>query len=242
MKFARSCAVLLPIALTLMGCERRDAGQVVSPPPGSPPAAELTVVESRWITEGASLESEVARASGNPLVQRALSDSPHPRLTPYFAQSLRLEGTVSDGSRIGATILPYAVDADPTHAVFATLLERDGTQGSQISEYSELIVGRQPTALETGFHAISLGGRTAWIKTTGGYLAAGAFGAASGVSPTRRSLTKFLECWVGQAPAACVAGAAIAREIAPTVPQAAAVGCGVGVLAAGGACALDYLR
>ena len=238
MKLARSCAVLLPIALTVLGCERRDTGRVVSPPP-EPTISELSIVDSRWVTDREALEAEVARASGNPLVQRAISESPHPRLTRYFAYSVRLEGTVSDGSSIGATVLPYMVDQDPTHAVFATLLERDGTQ---VSEYSELILGREPTALETGFRQVNLGGRIAWIKTTGGYLAAGGLGAGVNPSPQRRSWTRFMECWLDRAGAGCSTGAAIGRTIAPTFPYSAAIGCGVGVLAVGGACALAHLR
>ena len=243
MKLARSCAVLLPIALTVLGCERRDTGRVVDPPPSG--TSELSVVDSRWVTDRAVLEAEVARASGNPLVQRAISESPHPRLTHYFAYSVRLEGTVSDGSRIGATILPYMVDQDPTHAVFATLLERDGGQGSQVSEYSELIVGRVPTALETGFREIYLDGRIAWIKTSGGYLAEGAFGDGVGAaanSPARRQWTRFMECWLDRAGQGCAVGAEIGRMVAPMFPHAASIGCGVGVLAVGGACALQYLK
>src|SRR5512145_2588222 len=135
MKLARSCVVLLPIALAVLGCERRDTGRVVNPPPESAGIADLSVVDSRWVTDRVALEAEVARASGNPLIQRSISESPHPRLTRYFGYSVRLEGTVSDGSRIGATVLPYMVDQDPTHAVFTTLLERDGDEGSQVSEY-----------------------------------------------------------------------------------------------------------
>ena len=245
MKFARSCAVLLPIALTILGCERRDTGRVVNPPPEVAPIAALTIVDSRWVTDETALAAEVARASGNPLIQRALSESPHPRLTKYFDYSVRLEGTVSDGSRIGATVLPYMVDQDPTHAVFATLLERDGAQGSQISEYAELIVGRGPTALETGFREINLGGRIGWIKTSGGYLAAGSIGAGwdgTANSPARRQWIRFMECWLERAGQGCAIGAEIGRMIAPTVPHSSAIGCGVGVLAVGGACALQYLR
>lgn len=243
MKLARSCVVLLPIALAVLGCERRDSGRVVSPrdPAGT---SELSVVDSRWVTDKAALEAEVARASGNPLVQRAISESPHPRLTRYFAYSVRLEGTVSDGSHIGATVLPYMVDQDQTHAVFTTLLERDGDEGSQVSEYSELIVGREPTALETGFRKINLGGRIAWIKTSGGYLAAGTVGSGGGAlnSPARRQWTRFMECWLERAGQGCAIGAEIGRMVAPTFPHAASIGCGIGVLAVGGACALEYLK
>jgi hypothetical protein len=245
MKFVRSFLVLLPIALVVVGCERRSTGDVADRPAGPVGVEELAIVDSRWITDRTAIEAEVARASGHPLIQRTIAESPHPRLTRYFEYSIRLEGSVSDGSSIGATVLPYMVDQDPTHAVFATLLERDGTQ---ISEYSELIVGREPTSLETGFRQINLGGQLGWIKSSGGYLAAGALGAGGAGrdgwadSPARRQWTRFIECWLSGAGQGCSVGAAIGRMIAPGFPYSAAIGCGVGVLAVGGGCALEYLR
>jgi hypothetical protein len=106
-------------------------------------------------------------------------------------------------------------------------------------DIGELIVGRAPTSLETGFVPIDLGGKVAWVKGVSAY-AAGAGGKAS-LSPVKRKWAKFIECVLETALGGCAAGSSFADEIAPGVPRARAIGCGIGAAVAVLGCALEHL-
>ncbi len=232
MKLIRCTAVVLPLFFVLWGCERRESAPISAPQPAQRPE----ILEARWVMEKGALDAEVRAAAASPLVQRALNDSRNPRLTPYYSLAVKAIGSVSDGSKVGATILPHIVDGDQTHAAFVSLLNRDGYQ---VADYAELILGRDPTSLELGFEPIQLGDRIAWIKGGPSYFV-GADGLPSR-SPEKRKWTKFIECVLEEAPIGCAVGASLADEIAPGVPRARAIGCGIGAAAATVGCALDHL-
>lgn len=232
MKHIRCIAIVLPIAFAVLGCGRSGSTRVVDPSPEPRPK----VVEAHWITDEDALESAVRQAAASPLVRHAIAASPSPRLTPLHRLAVRAVGTVSDGSRVGVTILPYMVDDDSTHATFVSLIDGGGIQ---VADVGELIAGRQPTALETGFHAVDLGGRIGWVKGVSAYSAA-ADGALHSIE--RRNWAKFAECLIEGAPTACASGADIADSIAPGVPRARAIGCGVGVAVLATTCAMQHLH
>ena len=231
MKVLRCIAVVLPLVMVAAGCGRRESSRVVAPPPAS---QEPQIVEAHWVFERDALDGAVQLAAASPLIRRAIAGVPHPRLTPVYGYAVRAEGKTSGGSQIGATILPYIVDGDSTHAVFISLLERDGKQQA---EAGELILGREPTSLETGFVPMRIGDGIGFFKGGNSYVA-GADGLPR-LSPQRFKWMKFVQCFLGGAGAACSTGADIGRAIAPGVPYSSAIGCGIGVglLAAGCAAA-----
>jgi len=225
MKVLRSIAIVLPIVMIAVGCGRRESTRVIAPPPsGETPE----IVEAHWVMERDALDGAIQLAASSPLVRRAVADAVpgarNPRLSPAFRYAVRAEGAAKGGARIGATILPYIVDGDSTHAVFISLLERDG---KQVAEASELILGREPTALEIGFARIRIGDRLGWVKSGSSY-ASGADGRPR-LAPEKFNWVKFLTCFLGGAEDACSIGANIGNIVAPGYPYAAAVGCGVGV-------------
>ena len=224
MKGLRCFTIVLPVVLVAAGCGRRESTRVVAPP------SAPQISEARWVFEKEALEGAVAQAASSPLVQRAIAGSGNARLTPAFGYALRLVATAADGSSIGATLLPYIVDGDSTHAVFVSLLERDGRRQS---DAEELIFGREPTALETGFNPVRIGSAIGWMKSGSSY-AADARGLPR-LAHEKFNWLKFTTCVLTGAQAACEAGAEIASIVAPGVPQARAIGCGIGVafLAAG---------
>jgi len=231
MKFVRCFAIVLPIAFAVFGCDRRASTRVVEPPP-PPPPSKFEVVEAHWDDTPGAIDA----AARSPLLRRALVQSPHPRLTEMRRLAVRDVGRLSDGSTIEATILPYMVDQDSTHAVFVSILERGDVR---VAEYAELILGREPTSLETGFTPIQIGNAIAWTKTGSSFSANG----SGTITEVLRALnwTKFFDCAVVAAPAGCAAGAGIAGEIAPGVPQARAIGCGVGAAVGIATCAAQHL-
>jgi hypothetical protein len=221
MKVLRCIAIVLPIVMVAAGCGRKESTRVVAPPPPSP---EPQVVEARWVMERDALEGAIQLAAASPLVRRVIASTPNVRLTPVFRYALRAEGKLSGGVRVGATILPYIVDNDSTHAVFVSLLDRDGKEQA---EACELILGREPTALETGFRPLRIGDQIGWIKGGSSY-AQGADGQPH-LSLEKFHWMKFVECVLDGAGEACSAGASIADVVAPGVPYARAIGCGGGV-------------
>jgi hypothetical protein len=221
MKVLRCIAIVLPILMAASGCGRRESSHVVAP---QAPSQEPQVVEAHWVMERDALESAIDLASASPLVQRAVASTPNVRLTRAYRYAVRAEGKLSSSERIGATILPYIVDNDPTHAVFISLIGQDGKERA---EASELIYGREPTGLETGFRPVHLGDAIGWVKT-GSTFVAGADGLPH-LSTEKFKWAKFIECVLDGAGEACLTGARIGERIAPGVPQAGAIGCGVGV-------------
>ncbi len=234
MKLVRCFAIIPLLVLAVTGCERSRSTRVVDPPPEQQPA----VVEAHWVTEKEGLASAVRLAAASPLVRRAFITSPHPRLTPMHRVAVRAVATLDDGSGVGVTILPYMVDEDSTHAAFISLIDSKGTQ---VAEFAELIFGREPTSLETGFHSVLIENQIAWVKSGDSFLATVAADGSFLLSPERRNWVKFAQCFFERAPAACSAGADIAGTVAPNVPYARAVGCAAGTAIAAGACAVQHL-
>ena len=229
MKVVRVIAWVLPLAVIALGCEREPSGsgRIADPVP-SVEAPEL--LDARWIWDK-GLQDALLGAAASPLVQKAVSESPHPGAKPVWSLAVRAEGRVSDGKTVGVTILPYSVGSDPTHALFVSLYEHEGVE---VAEPAELILGRRPTESETGFVPIWQGDRYAYVKTGTPY-AIGASGPYR-LSAERRNWAKFFQCFTERAPQYCGSGASIANEIAPNFPRAAAIGCGVGVALAGVEC------
>ncbi|TMQ64536.1 MAG: hypothetical protein E6K79_07450 [Candidatus Eisenbacteria bacterium] len=221
MRVLRCIAIVLPIVMVAAGCGRKESTRVVGPPP---PSEGPQIVEAHWVMERDALDGAVQLAASSPLVRRAIVGAGNVRLTPVFRYAVRAEGTEKGGARIGATILPYILDGDSTHAVFISLLERDG---KQLVEAQELILGREPTALESGFSPLRLGDRIGWIKNGSSY-ALGVDGLPQ-LAPEKFNWVKFITCFLGGAEDACTAGSSVAQAIAPGYPYAAQIGCGVGV-------------
>lgn len=232
MNFVRSLIIVLSIVLTSTGCERRESNRIADPESIRPPE----VMEAHWVMEKDALQGAVRIAAASPLVRRALSESPNPRLSSMYGLAVRAEGIITGGSHVSVTILPHIVDSDSTHATFVSLIERDGRQ---LVDVGELILGREPTSLEANFRAVQIGSRIGWVKDGPTYLV-GADGLPH-LAAERRSLAKFVECLVRTAPGACSAGSEIGRSIAPGFPAAGAIGCGVGVAAAAVGCAAQHL-
>jgi hypothetical protein len=232
MKFVRCFAIVLPIVLAAAGCERRESTRIVDPPPEPRPE----VVEAHWVTDKDALDGAVRDAAASPLVQLAVRSSTHPRLTPLHHLAVRAVGRLNSGMRVGVTILPYMVDNDSTHATFVSLIEGDG---ARIADVGELIVGRAPTSLETDFRPVDLGGKIGWMKGVSAY--AGSGDGKLQRSPEKRRWAKFIECVLEGAFAACSAGADLADDIAPGVPRARAIGCGIGVAGLVLGCAIQHL-
>ena len=221
MKVLRCIAIVLPILMAAAGCGRKESTRVIAPPA---PDRQPEVIEAHWVMERGALEGAIDLASASPLVRRAVASTSNVRLTRVYHYAVRAEGKLSSGERVGATILPYIVDDDSSHAVFVSLISQDGKERA---EASELILGREPTALETGFRPVHLGDAIGWVKT-GSTFVAGADGLPL-LSPERFHRTKFFECVLDGAGEACLTGRAIAENIAPGVPRAGMIGCGVGV-------------
>ena len=189
------------------------------------------------MTDKDALEREVRSAAASPLVQHALVSSDHPRLTPVHHLAVRAVGRLADGSPVGVTILPYVVDGDVTHATFISLIDGGA---AKVADVGELIVGREPTPLETGFLPVNLGSRIGWVKGVSAYRAAPG-GEASRLSPAKWKWAKFVQCFFEEAPGACAAGKSIGETVAPGVPRAGAIGCGIGVAGAAVGCAAEHL-
>jgi hypothetical protein len=235
MKLVRCISSVLSVAIaaTGAGCSHKESTRVMDPGRASAPE----ILEAHLVTDRAALQSAVGLATTSPVVTRALREAPNPRLNRFYQYALRAEGKMSDGSRVGVTVLPHIVDFDSTHAVFVTLLERDGRQ---IADVSELIIGREPTSLEPGFHPIPIGDRVGWIRGDESYLA-GIDGTVK-LSPQKRSWQKFVECLLDNAQSGCAAGGGLGGAIAPEVPYSRAIGCAIGVALVAIGCGMSYLR
>jgi len=229
MKILRCIAIVLPIVMVAAGCGQKVSTRVVAPPPAS---QEPQILEAHWVMERDALTGAIQLAASSPLVRRAIVGAGNVRLTPVFRYAVRAEGTEKGGARIGATILPYILDGDSTHAVFISLLERDGKQQVQASE---LILGREPTALESEFRPMRIGDRIGWIKDGSSY--AFSIDGLPQLSPEKFNWVKFITCFLGGAENACSTGASIGQTVAPGYAYSGAIGCGVGVALLAVACA-----
>ena len=233
MKVLRCAAFFMPLAIALAaGCSRKESSRVLSPDPAPGPE----VLEAHWVTDRAALATAIRQASANPGVVRSLREAPNPRLTRLDQYAICAEGTVNDGSHVQVTVLPHIADLDSTHAVFVTLIERDGRQ---VAEVSEIILGRDPTSLETGFVPMQIGDRIGWFRGDEAY-AVGSGGVAK-LASQRRKYDKFIQCMLSNANNGCSTGASIAAVIAPEVPYSRAIGCGIGVAVIAIGCGLMYL-
>src|SRR5262249_53258948 len=151
---------VVPLALAASGCEQKSAhvADVAAPRPPE-------VLEAHWVS-GPELDRDVQDAATMPLVRRAIAENVDPRLTPMWDRAVRAEGRLLDGRKVAVTILPYMVDQDPTHARFISYID-DGM--TPYAEPSDLIKGREPTSLETGYAAVDLGGAIGYVKVGAHY-------------------------------------------------------------------------
>jgi hypothetical protein len=228
-------AVVLPLVLAAGACSRKEPARVVAPEPrveGSP-----AIAEAHWVWDKDALAVAVNRAAASPLVQRALSEAPKSALSYLPQYAVHVAGTTTDGSRASATVLPYMDSPDSTRAMFVSVLEQDGVQ---LAEQAELILGRDPLPIETGFVPTVIGTTPVWVKSGPTYaLAAGGFVLGS---PGRISKKKFLECFAALGQEFCDRGADLGRAIAPEFPAAAAIGCNIGTATAAITCVAVALR
>ncbi|HEX7077891.1 MAG TPA: hypothetical protein VF363_05685 [Candidatus Eisenbacteria bacterium] len=222
--------LLLPVALAASGCAEKKEGRVVAPtrPVAGPPAA----AEAHWVWDRAALSAAVSRASSSPLVERTLAESPTSGLDPAFQNAIHLEGSLDNGQSVSLTLLPYVVGGDSTHAAFVSVA-RSGDL--ELAEFAEMIVGRDPSPFETGFHPALWGTTPVWVKTGDAY----SVDAAGHLAPLRRSLTKLFECLVQEMPSGCMAGGIVGGAVGG--PGGAAIGCGVGAAMGAAACVADWL-
>jgi hypothetical protein len=231
--FVAGLAAVLPLLVLTSACSKDGERRVLAP---APPSDASQVTGARWVWEPAALAGAVQAAGKNPLAQRALSQAPISGLRPRFDLAVRAVGEIEGAGAVGLTILPYAVNGDPTHAAFVSVA---AGYGQEAAEFAEMILGREPRPDEVGFHSIVWGNRVAWVRSGDAWLlpSGGAHQA-----PVRRSWTRLFDCLVQRMPSGCAAGSAIASEIAPGAPQAAAIGCGIGAAAGGVSCVADFMR
>jgi hypothetical protein len=231
--FVAAVAAVLPLLVLTSACSREGERRVVAPAPLSD---SPQVTGARWVWEPAALAGAVQAAGKNPLVQRALSQAPIAGLRPRYDLAVRAVGSVQGAGEVGVTILPYAVNGDPTHAAFISVAQGSGQEAA---EFAEMILGRNPNPDEIGYHSIVWGNQVAWVRSGDSWLlpAGGANRA-----PLRRQWTKLFDCLAERMPTGCAAGASIASELVPGEPRAAAVGCGIGAAAGAISCVADFLR
>jgi hypothetical protein len=239
-RFLAGFAAVLPLLVLASACSREGERRVVAPALPDPPQ----VTGARWVWEPSALAGAVLSAGKSPLVQRALREAPVGGLRPRHDLAIRAVGTIADGGTVGVTILPYAVDGDPTHAAFVSVADGFGLEAA---EFAEMIVGRDPRPDEVGYHSIGWGGQVAWIRSGDPYFPeAGASGSAvwgsAHPSPLKRNWTRLFDCAVERMPTGCSAGAEIASGLVPGDPRAAAIGCGVGAAVGAISCVVDFLR
>lgn len=227
MKTIGIIAAILPLALVVGACAKRDGANTLAPdPPGA--AEELVIRDGDWVTDRDALSAAAGAAARRPLVQAAIAEYGAGRLRAMPEYHVRAVGSTTTGMPVEFTMLSFMADGDETHGVFVT----QGTAGGEeVTQRGELIVGRDPRPDEPGFAPLSIQGRLVWIRDDGTVGPAGIAGA-----PEKVDKIKFLSCMIANAPGACDAGANIAATIAPAFPQARAVGCGVGVAVAALSC------
>lgn len=226
-------AAVLPLLILASACSKREERRIVAP---DPPSDAPKVTGARWVWEPTALAGAIQAAGRSPLVQRALSQAPTAGLRPRFDLAVRAVGEVEGAGSVGLTILPFAVNGDPTHAAFVSVGEGFGIEAA---EFAEMILGREPTANETGFHSVAWGNQVAWVRSSDAWVLPPG---GAHPSPLRRQWTKLFDCLTQRMPTGCAAGSAIAEEVAPGSPHAAAIGCGIGAAAGGVSCVADFLR
>ncbi|HEV8129424.1 MAG TPA: hypothetical protein VGQ14_07190 [Candidatus Eisenbacteria bacterium] len=248
---AGPAAAALLLVVGSGACSRQEEKRITAPTP-----AEPVVTAMRWVWEPASLAAAVSRAGANPLVQRALADAAVPGMRARHDLAIRAIGVGPDGAPLGFTLLPYAITDDPTRAVFITAAQGIAAEAVEVVE---MIAGREPRANEIGFEPVLFAGRLVYVHTIGSYeqgpetpyppdntprdpYVPDPYPVQRGAeSPVRRSYAKLFNCLAERMPQGCAAGAEIANEIAPGIPKAAAIGCGVGAALGAGSCVLDLL-
>lgn len=230
-----SIVFVLPLALAVSACSKREAGRVAAPE--LPGIAAPAVAQAHWVWDRDALHAAVSRAAASPLVQQALSQTPVAGLRPCFDLAARVIATTSDGTTLWVTFLPYMFGDDSTHALIVSVLEDSWTK---IAEPAEVILGRDPFPFETGFTPYAWGARTIWVKSGASYAVKDSDAHAA---PEKWKWLKFFDCAATRMPTGCAAGAAIGGTISgPGAPAGAAIGCGVGAAVGAAACALDQLK
>jgi len=226
-------AAVLPLLLLTSACSNKGERRIAAP---DPPSDRPQVSGARWVWEPAALAGAVQAAGKNPLVQRALSQAPIAGLKPRFDLAVRAVGEVEDMGQVGLTILPFAVNGDPTRAVFVSVAEGNEQEAA---EFAEMIMGREPNADEIGYHSVAWGNQVAWVRSGDAWVVPSG---SAHQAPVRRQWTKLFDCLAQRMPTGCAAGATIAEELVPGSPHAAAIGCGIGAAAGGVSCVADFLR
>jgi hypothetical protein len=246
---AGPAAAALLLVVAAGACSRQEEKRITAPIP-----AEPVVTGMRWVWEPQSLAAAVSRAGSNPLVQKALANAAVPGMRARHDLAIRAIGAGPDGAPLGFTLLPYAITDDPTRAVFITAAQGIGTEAVEVVE---MIAGREPRSNEIGFEPVLFAGKLVYVHTVDSYepdppsppddtprdpYVPDPYPVQRGAeSPARRVFAKLFACLAERMPQGCAAGVDIANEIAPNVPRAAAIGCGVGAAVGAGSCVLDYL-
>jgi hypothetical protein len=227
MKTIGIIAAILPLALVVGACAKRDGANTLAPdPPGA--RDEIVVRDAAWVTDRDAVHQAAAAAARQPLVQAAIAEYGADRLREMPQHHIRAVGATTTGMPVEFTMLSFMADGDETHGVFIT---QGSAGGESVTQRAEMIFGRDPRPDEPGFAPYSVQGSLVWIRDDGAVRPGGVSGA-----PERVDYIKFLSCMISNAPSACDAGATIASTIAPAVPQARAIGCGVGVAVAAIGC------
>jgi hypothetical protein len=228
------------LILFAAGCSRHDSRDRIASPRPRGDTEGSSIVEAHWVTEGDALRSAIRAAAGNPLVERALADLPAlPRVQFVPAGAAHALGTLADGGRIRATILPFGTPRDSTYAVFVTMME-DGSRSA--AQATEVILGRIPTAAEPGYELSVIGGRRFWFRSAGSY--APAPGGAIRRAPERTLSKEFIKCFLQNVVPACGMVAEGCRRVAlPEYVGGCVVGGCLAVAAfVGVACAFGFLN
>lgn len=229
MKHFILAAVVLPLAVLLGACSRKEGSRVTAPEPSGDHALAR---EAAWISDRAQVTRAASTAAAHPLVRRALDEAGSDRLTFASEYVVRAVGRSSRDRAIALTTLPYTTAGDPTHATFVTLIESEGE--SAVSS-AELLWGRDPRPDEIGFEPIVIGGVRGWIREADLRMAAAP--GAPLLSPERVNRQKFMTCFETLGPQLCAQGISISNQIAPAVPYHEAIGCAGGTAVAAISCA-----
>lgn len=229
MKSIAVVVAVLPLVLLLGACERQEVNRVAAP---ESTEGQAFVQEASWISDRAQVAQAASTAAAHPLVRRALDASGVGRLsfTPEYA--IRAVGRTILNRTVAVITLPYVTAGDSTHATFISLLESGGE--AAVSR-AEMLWGRDPRPDELGFEAFYIGGVRGWIRED--ELRMASVERDGSLSPERLNRQKFMTCFSVLGPQLCSQGAAIANQVAPSVPYREAIGCGAGAAVAAVSCA-----
>jgi hypothetical protein len=205
MNALRVSLVVLVVSGAIAGCTGKSERRLTGPARDSM-ADRSTVAEARWLSGDEEVRTAAARAAKSPLVERAAADVVAGQHAGFLPSGVvAAVGTMTDGSSVRLTILPYQYAADSTHAAYVALIEVNATVQAQTFE---LIRHRKPDLLERGFERVNSGENGLWIREGFTYVPT-----SNGIvrrSPERVNWQRFGACFVpladrllGEAEAAC---------------------------------------